>query len=80
MSFIRLRLRRTVLLPHPEGPMKPVIVPFGTETRLSRTARKSPQKILLTSQSIAVSDDRAIGAGAWVTLVWVASTVRPPCF
>ena len=27
-SFIRLRQRSTVLLPHPEGPMKAVMVPF----------------------------------------------------
>ena len=41
-SFIRLRLRRTVLLPQPEGPMKPTILPFSIGTWLSRTARKSP--------------------------------------
>ncbi len=42
MSFIRLRLRSTVLLPQPDGPMKPVILFFSIGTMLSRTARKSP--------------------------------------
>jgi hypothetical protein len=39
---MRLSERSTVLLPHPEGPMKPVILPFGIWTWLSRTARKLP--------------------------------------
>ena len=39
---MRLRQRSTVLLPQPDGPMKPVILPFSIGTWLSRTARKLP--------------------------------------
>ena len=39
---MRFRLRSTVLLPQPDGPMKPMILPFSIGTWLSRTARKSP--------------------------------------
>ena len=39
---MRLRLRSTVLLPQPDGPMKPVILPRSICTWLSRTARKLP--------------------------------------
>ena len=39
---MRFRLRSTVLLPQPDGPMKPTILPFSIGTWLSRTARKSP--------------------------------------
>ena len=37
-SFIRLRLRRSVLLPQPDGPMKAVIRCFGIESVTSATA------------------------------------------
>ena len=39
---MRLMLRRTVLLPQPDGPMKAVIVCFLMSMRVSRTAWKSP--------------------------------------
>ena len=39
---MRFRLRSTVLLPQPDGPMNPVIFPRSTTTWLSRTARKPP--------------------------------------
>ena len=39
---MRLRLRSTVLLPQPDGPMKPVILPRSIGTWLSRTAWKLP--------------------------------------
>ncbi|KWV89719.1 hypothetical protein PFLmoz3_00626 [Pseudomonas fluorescens] len=39
---MRLRLRSTVLLPQPDGPMKPVILFFSIGTWLSRTAMKLP--------------------------------------
>ena len=61
-SFMRLRLRSTVLFPQPEGPMKPVIFPRSMGTTLSRTARKEPYMIFCTLQSIAMSDALA-GAG-----------------
>ena len=38
-SFMRLRLRNTVLLPQPDGPIKPVILPFSIGIRLLLTAR-----------------------------------------
>jgi hypothetical protein len=52
---MRLRLRKTVLLPQPDGPIKPVILPFWIGTSLSRTARKEPYMIFLTLQSMASS-------------------------
>jgi len=39
---MRFRLRSTVDLPQPDGPMKPVILFLSIGTLLSRTARKLP--------------------------------------
>ncbi|CAH0647859.1 hypothetical protein PSNVIR_02110 [Pseudomonas sp. Nvir] len=39
---MRFRLRSTVLLPQPDGPMKPVISFLRIGTWLSRTAMKLP--------------------------------------
>ena len=39
---MRLKLRSSVLLPQPEGPMMAVILFFGTSRLISRTARKVP--------------------------------------
>src|SRR5215510_13330448 len=55
-SFRRLRQRKTVLLPQPDGPIKAVILPCSMGIWLSRTARNLPQYRLSILQSIITLD------------------------
>jgi hypothetical protein len=42
MSFIRLRVRRNVLFPHPDGPMNAVTSFAGSLTEMSNSALVCP--------------------------------------
>src|SRR5512142_2007311 len=70
VSCIRLRQRRSVDLPQPDGPMMAVTCPLPTLNETSRTA--------LTAPNVAESDSVAMDAGgpASVSIVVAIGTTR----
>src|SRR5689334_1190544 len=79
-SCIRLRIRRNVDLPHPEGPISAVMPPAGmvSETR-SSTLWLPNQAVMSTPRSSASPVSGSDGAGAVVVMVglpWWATGAR----
>ena len=57
-SFMRLKLRSSVLLPHPDGPMIAVILFFGT---WSADVAHRPERAVEARQLVELEDDLVVG-------------------